>query len=37
MLAAEVSEYARYKRQINAQIPVVSRDMVAVDNGLKGY
>ena len=37
MLAAEVSEYAQYKRRINAQIPVVSRDMVAVGNGLKGY
>jgi hypothetical protein len=37
MLAAEVSEYPRYKREINAQIPVVSRDLVAVGNGLKGY
>ncbi len=36
MIAAEVSQYGQYKRQINAQIPVVSRDIGAVGNDLKG-
>ncbi|HEY2702276.1 MAG TPA: hypothetical protein VGL20_01160 [Candidatus Dormibacteraeota bacterium] len=37
MLAAEVSQYAQFKRQITAQIPTVSRDMATVDNELKSY
>jgi hypothetical protein len=37
MIAAEVSQYAQYKRQISAQIPVVSRDIGVVGNELKGY
>jgi hypothetical protein len=37
MIAAEVSQYAQYKRQINAQIPVVSHDIGVVGNELKGY
>ncbi len=37
MLAAEVSQYAEFKRQITAQIPTVRRDMATVDNDLKGY
>jgi hypothetical protein len=37
MIAAEVSQYPQYKRQISAQIPVVSRDIGVVGNELKGY
>jgi hypothetical protein len=37
MIAAEVSQYAQFKRQINAQIPVVSRDIGVVGDELKGY
>jgi hypothetical protein len=37
MIAAEVSQYAQYKRQISAQIPVVSRDIGVVGNELNGY
>jgi hypothetical protein len=37
MLAAEVGEYAQYRRQINAQIAVVSRDLAAVGKELTGY
>jgi hypothetical protein len=37
MIAAEVSQYPQYKRQINAQIPVVSRDIGVLGDDLKGY
>jgi hypothetical protein len=37
MTAAEVSQYAQYKQQINAQIPVVGQDIGVVGNDLKGY
>jgi hypothetical protein len=37
MLAAEVGEYAQYRRRINAQIAVVSSDLAAVGRGLTGY
>jgi hypothetical protein len=36
MIAGEVSDYGRYKSQINAQIPVVSHDIDVVGNDLKG-
>lgn len=37
MVAAEVSQYGQFKSQINAQIPVVTRDNTVVGNDLKGY
>jgi hypothetical protein len=37
MIAAEVSQYGQYKGQINARMPVVSADITAVGDDLKGF